>query len=494
VPNLIAAASVLLSRGPDSSELFFVRRSEKLRFFGGFHAFPGGKLHPDDFAVGSDGVARQRSAAVRELFEETGVLLARHADGRSPVDGVDLAAARRDLLTGTLRWPDLLKARQLRVDPADLVYAGSLQTPAFSQVRFDTAFFVASLPAGQSAEVWPGELSDGFWSTPAAVLDGWKRGELHPSPPTVSLSELLVDHAVADLPMRLQPMLARLADGALPTIAFSPGVFLLPLASAALPPSSHTNAYLIGQPAFLIDPGPDDPAEQRRLFGAIDEHTKAGRSLAGILLTHHHPDHVGAAAACAERYRVPVFAHRLTADRLTGRVTVDRLLEDGKRLPLGPAADGSGPLELEAVFTPGHAPGHLAFYEPRYGLLFVGDMISTLSSVVISPPEGDLAEYLASLHRLRTYPARLLLPGHGPPNLRPAHALDEAIEHRRLREEQLVQALTSTPRGVHDLTIEVYRGLPAHLMPFAEMQVRAGLLKLQSEGRANAEGDSWRGR
>ena len=116
-------------------------------------------------------------------------------------------------------------------------------------------------------------------------------------------------------------------------------------------------------------------------------------------------------------------------------------------------------------------------------------MASTLSSVVLTPPEGDVTEYLASVRRLRALPARLLLPAHGPVTARPAAVLDECIDHRRKREEQLLQALAAAPRRVRELAQEMYRGTPAEVMPYAEKQVLAGLLKLRREGRAAQEGD-----
>ena len=116
-------------------------------------------------------------------------------------------------------------------------------------------------------------------------------------------------------------------------------------------------------------------------------------------------------------------------------------------------------------------------------------MASTLSSVVITPPEGDVTEYLESVRRLRTLPARLLLPAHGSVSARPGVVLDECISHRRKREEQLVQALTAAPRRVTELAQEMYRGTPAEVMPYAEKQVLAGLLKLRREGRAVEDGD-----
>ena len=116
-------------------------------------------------------------------------------------------------------------------------------------------------------------------------------------------------------------------------------------------------------------------------------------------------------------------------------------------------------------------------------------MASTLSSVVLTPPEGDVTEYLESVRRLRTLPARLLLPAHGSVSAGRGLVLDECINHRRKREEQLVQALTAAPRRVTELAQEMYRGTPAEVMPYAEKQVLAGLLKLQREGQAVQEGD-----
>src|SRR5439155_26347356 len=136
----------------------------------------------------------------------------------------------------------------------------------------------------------------------------------------------------------------------------------------------------------------------------------------------HHPDHVGAVPACVQRYGVGVWAHPQTAARVQPRIEVTRLLHEGDRLDLGPCPDGAGQWHLEALHTPGHAPGHLAFHEPRYRLLFAGDMISTLSSVVIAPPEGDLVTYLQSLQRLRTVDCRLLLPAHGNASAQPREA------------------------------------------------------------------------
>jgi glyoxylase-like metal-dependent hydrolase (beta-lactamase superfamily II) len=125
-------------------------------------------------------------------------------------------------------------------------------------------------------------------------------------------------------------------------------------------------------------------------------------------------------------------------------------------------------------------------------LLFAGDMVSTLSSMVIGPPDGNLTEYLHSLQRLRGLPIRVLLPSHGNATLQAHKLLDDAIEHRIKRESQLLAELANGPATIDEMTARMYRGTPEVLMRFARAQVMAGLLKLQAEGRAQPlEADRW---
>jgi glyoxylase-like metal-dependent hydrolase (beta-lactamase superfamily II)/8-oxo-dGTP pyrophosphatase MutT (NUDIX family) len=501
VTDITEAASVLLARGPGSAEVLAVRRAQALRFFGGFIAFPGGKVHADDpptaarsLAAAGEAVSPldvRRVAAARELFEETGVLLARRPDGSFPT--ADLDPLRRDLVEGRLPFAEVLRRLGVALRREDFTFAGTLVTPPFTLLRFDTAFFVAELPPGQHAEVWPGELDEVRWTTAAALLDEWTRGACLVSPPTVTMLEAVRDRPVAEVPARLAPLLRELDGGAVPPIFFAPAVQMVPLRTIALPPTTHTNAYLVGTgPRYLIDPGPADADEQQRLFALVDAERAAGRGLTAVVLTHHHPDHIGAAAATAGRYGVPVWAHPWTARALAGRVAVGRELHEGDHLDLGGAPDGGGRWHLEALHTPGHAPGHLAFYEPRYRLLLAGDMVSMLSSIVIAPPDGDLAVYLESLRRLQTLDCRLLLPSHGSASARPAETLTEALAHRAKREAQLLAALAPGPRTVAELVSELYQGLPEGLTRFAELQVLGGLQKLQHEGRVESTGKDWR--
>jgi glyoxylase-like metal-dependent hydrolase (beta-lactamase superfamily II) len=303
-----------------------------------------------------------------------------------------------------------------------------------------------------------------------------------------------------ELAGRLAPLFQFHSCGEIPPIFFAPEVRLIPLRTLALPPTSYTNAYLIGrEKAYLIDPGCSEPDEQARLFRFLDNFVNEGGRLEAVVLTHQHIDHVGAAKVCAERYNVPILAHPLTARALENKIIVTGMIQDGDRLDLGtpPASDGEpGGISprswyLRAIHTAGHASGHLAFFEPYYRLLFAGDMVSTVSSVVIAPPDGDLAVYLDSLRRLAALDCRLLLPGHGGVSSSPRETIELCVRHRVEREQQLLAALASGPRHVEDLLIEVYKGVPESLMKFARLQLQAGLEKLQREGKVIMNGNGW---
>jgi ribonuclease/clavin/mitogillin len=367
-------------------------------------------------------------------------------------------------------------------------------TPPFSSARFDSQFFLVHVPTNQTAEVWPGELERGDWATADATLEEWTTGKWLLSPPTFAILDAVRFRRAGEFTERLAGLLGPNHEESIPPIYFAPDVRMIPLHTQALPPSTHTNAYLVGHgPSYLIDPGPSTPEEQARLFAVLDEHKEKGNELTAIVLTHHHPDHVGAAKVCAWNYEVPIWAHAVTAEKLEDKLQVNQMIDDGDILDLGEAPDGTAGWHLQAIHTPGHAPGHLAFYDAHYRSLIAGDMVSTLSSVVIGPPDGDLAIYLDSLQRLMAYDSRLLLPAHGNPSARPRHVLNENIQHRKLREGQLERALTESPQNVAALTSALYKGLPQAMVQFAQLQVLAGLIKLEAEGRArkNTIGDDF---
>ena len=388
----------------------------------------------------------------------------------------------------------MLSERRLSVHEADFAVIGEITTPAFSPLRYATTFFVAHLPPNQTPTIWPGELETGEWIDGPTLLMRWRRGDCLLTPPSVMTLETLGTRPMDDAPQLLGPLFARLVEGSMHPIFFAPCTQIVPLKTAALPPSSYTNAVIVGNgPRYLIDPGPDELDEQRLLFSVLDEYIDTGRPLTAVVLSHHHPDHIGAACTVASCYGLPIWAHPRTAEKLQGRVKIDRHLHDGDRLDLGASPADGAPWHLDVLHTPGHASGHLAFFDPTYRVLLAGDMISTMTSMVIAPPDGDLAIYLQSLRRLRELPTRLLIPSHGNVSTQPGRTIDDALEHRAKRERQLLESLDEGPASIDELTARHYRGTPEALLRFARAQTLAGLLKLQGEGKAcPVDGERWR--
>jgi ribonuclease/clavin/mitogillin len=257
-------------------------------------------------------------------------------------------------------------------------------------------------------------------------------------------------------------------------VPVAPGIRVLALRTPTLPPAAHTNVYLVGPdagPVAVIDPGSPYPEQQALLDRALAEVPPAA-----VLLTHHHGDHVGGAAALAARWSIPIAAHAATARRLAGRVTVNQMIEDGE------TAYGA-----TAIFTPGHAEGHLCFAVGD--AMIAGDMVAGLGTILIDPGEGDMAVYLASLERLLARPAMALLPAHGP-MIPDGHAkLREYLAHRLQREAKVAAALRDQPRMLAELVADAYDDTPRALWGLAERSMLAHLIKLARERRATDGGD-----
>lgn len=477
------AATVLLYRGEGTDlEVYLGERSPKLRFFGGYHALPGGVRDPKD---GSDDAEALRRCAAREIFEETGVLL---------LDGTTASAdERRDVRRGLLDgehdgWSAL---RDRAAAAAQLEPICRILTPPFAPVRYDTQFFAAAMPDGEEPEIWPGELVSGRFWKPHDALEAWRRGEVLIVPPVIILLELMIGRELADFLTAAHDIAAQYDGGKLHRVQFSPGVILASLETPTLPPATTTNCLMVGEKTlYIVDPATPHEAEQARLFELLDSLRQEGRELEAVLLTHHHPDHVAAAPAVCQRYGVPVRGHELTLSRL-GFAQSGPPIDDGDRLALGAAPDGSEGWHLEAIFTPGHDQGHLCFRESRYGALIAGDMLSTVSTIVIDPPEGHMRTYMDSLDRLAGVPMTTLYPAHGPAHPNGQALVRHFIEHRRDRQSRVIEALSCGPATVEQLLPKVYADVDEQMYPVAARSLLAGLQWLEETGEASERDGTW---
>jgi glyoxylase-like metal-dependent hydrolase (beta-lactamase superfamily II) len=248
--------------------------------------------------------------------------------------------------------------------------------------------------------------------------------------------------------------------------ALNPGPFTL----------SGTNSWVVGAPAWVVDPGPLDPGHLERLEFTIAERG----SLEGIVLTHRHADHAEGVPALVERYGVPVFAGVAAPDPegfsepVAAGLEIERELRDGETI---------GPFIVYE--TPGHSADHVSFLLD--GVLFCGDTVLGEGSVFIPPGGGSLIRYLESLERLRTLDLEALCPGHGPVVWEPQAKLTEYIEHRLDRERRLVAAIERGVRDREALLDDVWDDAPAILRPAAALTLEAHLDKLAREGRLPAD-------
>ena len=249
-----------------------------------------------------------------------------------------------------------------------------------------------------------------------------------------------------------------------------------------------TQTYLIGErEVAVVDPGPDLDEHVEALVGAV-----AGRSVIAICCTHTHRDHSPAARPLAQATGAPIIGCAPLALETAGPradaafdadYAADRVLGDGDSVMV----DGK---PLTAVATPGHTSNHLCL---AYGdALLTGDHVMGWSTTVVFPPDGDMAAYIASLHKLRTRDDRIFYPAHGPPVTNPSQYVRGLIGHRLQREKQILRLVGEAERDIPDIVAAAYPGLDPRLVTAAGGSVHAHLLDLEARGLVMNSGETWR--
>jgi glyoxylase-like metal-dependent hydrolase (beta-lactamase superfamily II) len=258
--------------------------------------------------------------------------------------------------------------------------------------------------------------------------------------------------------------------------ALSPMVRRIVAANPGMMTGPGTNTYLVGiDEIAVIDPGPDDAAHLDAIAGC------GGDRIRWILLTHTHEDHSPGAAGLKKRTGAEILAFGPGEGR--GKARLDGTLGDG-------AVIEATEFHLTALHTPGHASNHLCYLLNEERTLFTGDHIMQGSTVVISPPDGDMATYLDSLERLKAIRPRLkaIAPGHGHVIDDPLAVVDATIAHRLAREAQVLEVLRERgPTTITDLVEQIYADVVPELHPVARRTVWAHLRKLTDEGAAKGD-------
>ena len=542
----LSAATVLLLRdappesGPPGLQVLMTRRSAQASFAPGAYVFPGGGIDALDADPATHAAAARRPsqsdehltqaiAAIRESFEELGVLLARHADGRM-AGANDIAALNRHA-----PFAAQCQARGLQL-AADSVFVLARWTADRDlPKRFDVPFLVARMPAGQTPVADESEQFEPVWVRPQEALERHEAGQFFMIFPTIRTLQRLArfDSAQAVLtacageaPLwtscpragLLAGKEARYMEDEMPfgelALVCPDGQIVHPLDWQSERPvqllknlqrltapnpgvmtGPGTNSYLVGDPAtgyIAIDPGPQDAQHLERLWRA------AGGDIRMIVCTHSHPDHSpGAAplqASCVQAGRAapPILGlPSAPTARAASEFTPERALQNGALLTLtGQALDGKITHTLQAVHTPGHAANHLCLLLVEDALLFSGDHILNGSTTVVDPPDGNMADYLDSLDALDALCAQhgveFILPAHGYVLGFARQAIAQLKAHRLAREAKVIAAMQALPDGsVEDWVAHAYADVPQRIWPVAQRSLIAHVERIRALGPGN---------
>ena len=533
-PTRPAATVLLLRDGEQGLEVLMTRRSATASFAPGAYVFPGGVIDEADALAHahatrrpsqSDAQLTQAIAAIRESFEELGVLLARHADGR-PATAADIAALDRAKPLAAQ-----CAARGLTLAAADVYTLAHWITDRDLPRRFDVAFLVARMPEGQAPVADEAEQFEPVWVRPADALARHEAGQFFMIFPTLRTLERL--QAYPDVASVLaactgeQPLWtscpragwlagedarymeheAPFGELALVTpdgqqlhhldwqsrqpVPLLKNVQRLTAGNAGFMTGPGTNSYLVGEPRtgyIVIDPGPADAAHIERLWRA------AGDQIRYIVCTHSHADHSPGAkplqALCSDP-KPPILglASRPTA-RAASQFTPDRELQNNERLALAaPAPEGEITHTLRTVFTPGHAANHVCFVLEEDGLLFSGDHILNGSTTVVDPPDGHMGDYLDSLDRLadvcQSDGVQFILPAHGYVLGNAAQVIAQLKQHRLAREAKVLAAMLAAPGGsMDDWVAAAYDDVHPRVWPIAKRSMLAHVEHIRALGAA----------
>lgn len=551
-PRLAATLVLLRDRVVGGGvEVLLLQRSPHLDFMAGAFVFPGGALDASDAApevaalcaglddatasarMGlSEGGLAYYVAALRETFEEAGLLLAWEPAGHL-LDLLPAAEAerftrhRRSVHGGERRLAEVCAAENLRLATDRMAYLSHWITPVSERKRYDTRFFVAAVPENQSSLHDEVESVSQLWISPAEALAMQARGQLLLRFPTIKTLEQMALYesteaalagvrANGDLRPRL-PWVARRRGRVVRILPGEPGyeeaqrinpsgselvvsettpgavtelsarVRRVVAPNPGVMTGPGTSSYVIGDPEHgelaLIDPGPDLEAHRERLLDLV------GQRLRWILCTHTHLDHSPGAAALAAATGAEVVG--MPAPRHANQDTAfapHRVCAEGDRF-------SAGGCTLRALHTPGHASNHVCWLLEEERLLFTGDHIMQGSTVVISPPDGDMSAYLQSLERLLDESIEAMAPGHGYLITQPQAAVRALIAHRLRREDKVVAALAasgSSGATLEQLVPQVYADTAAALHPVARRSLHAHLIRLAGLGRAVEADERWR--
>lgn len=479
--KFIRSSVLILYREIPQLEIVIVQRAKNQRAFPAHWVFPGGKVDEDDLIVPKDAQAPQEDlmvCCIREFFEETGILPAYSGESEK------LASYRKGLLDGQMIFSEVCQRINYKIPISKMINLGRRVTPPIMPFRFDTSYFLLKDNNECNVDIASDELAFGDWLQPEELLEKWRKSVAIIPPPIRDVLEVISNNGIQSDTIDILQSLSNSPEVMYRRIEYHPGITFIPVKTPTLPPATHTNCYLIGHKHFfIIDPATPYEEEQELLLETIKQRIVKGHVPEGILLTHHHQDHIGSVKFLKEQLNISVSAHEITAKLCEPYFQVEHFLEDEQILPVGKDPYTNEEWNLQVIFSPGHAPGHLCFIDLRHKVAIVGDMVAGIGTILIAPPEGHMRTYISSLQKLKSMNLRIMFPAHGNAITQPEKYLDFYISHRLKREKKVILSLKDlNSASLEELLPLVYDDVPPEVYPLASQSLLAHLIKLEEDG------------
>jgi ribonuclease/clavin/mitogillin len=440
--KIIDAVSVVLVF---EKSFFVIQRQNYLKSFPGYWAFPGGKVERDDekycapLPLISQFNPKHMGAVIREMQEELGIELERM----------------------------ILKNEVSRFE-----YLGLAVTPDFNPYRFATHFYKITLTKLPTLKVDEGEFQFSLWDTGVEVLKKYEQGRMLVVPPVLKVFNELSQNIEVS---KIEGIDFQYDEGSeVPMIENLKGIKQFMPLSNTLPPANRTNCFLIGD--VLVDPSPCNHDELAKLLNSITKH-----HISSIFITHHHGDHLEHSNLIAKKLNIPLSISKDSFERVTKKrsdffekIKIN-FVKEGNLITHWLGQD------VRVVAVPGHDEGQMALMPTNKAWFLAGDLFQGVGTVVVGGDEGDMSKYMHTLSKVIELNPAAVFPSHGI-GLGGCEILKKTLEHRKLREEQIL-SLIQTGKSEEEILNTIYIGLEVGLRKYALKNIKAHIQKLKLESK-----------
>tara|TARA_Y100001936_G_scaffold47070_2_gene45780 strand:- start:1082 stop:2620 length:1539 start_codon:yes stop_codon:yes gene_type:complete len=492
----VQSASVMLSRVYEGKhEVLLGHRSPELPAFPDLWSFPGGgvsrvdrkaaEAHPE-WLKDRTGDRLLVFTLLREMLEEIGVT----PDGEGGFMEVS-DRIREAVCKDKTGWLEVAEAGDISIENFDCQVITERITPPQSPTRFQNTFFHVALgESGVEASFPPGRSEfDRFqWWRPQDIIEAWETNNLHLPPPILTIFRDLMEAMEGRDLVAACDVMAEDPPSGPHRFEYGPGVECILIPTMTLPPSTHTNCFILGERGgqrIIVDPAIRDEEGYNLLKDKVEEIRGDDSDIMCTVFTHRHQDHLGDLDMISQLYQAPVWASGETLAALPEIKGTRELMEGDTIYVDGP----TGVAKWEVIETPGHCPGQICLVgEPG---IVAADNCTMVGTILVPSSDGDMGAYISGLERLRDLRPHTLFVGHGPLVPNPERTLSQYINHRKARGAKVLQAVKSGCSTLSDIAGLAYSDTPGAIPALAEDQALSHLKELVRVGEVKRSSDGF---